>query len=113
MSYEIVEGSPMLIYTKYGDRTKHATWVHPDTDLKVMKKFLKQSEKYGDSTPLWISLWQEANLCKENIRYMESQMVVRSIAETFEESTSMFIDPKTKGFDKMAYNIDIDTIEKE
>jgi hypothetical protein len=113
MSYEIVERSPMLIYMKYGDRTIHATWVHPDTDLKVMKKCLKMQEKYQDDSPLWISLWKEADLCKENIRFVASQMAVRSIAETFEEATAMFFDPKTKGFNQMAFNVDIDSIEKE
>jgi hypothetical protein len=55
LEYKTAE-TPMLIYKKVSDSTIHGAWIHPETDLKYMKKIIKRKEEDPWRTHVWISL---------------------------------------------------------
>jgi hypothetical protein len=88
-------GRPMLIYQKISDSTIHGAWIHPDTDLKYLKKIIKQWPEFDCRPPLWISLGRQPfSTPQGEIDALVIGHVAESLDDIIKEISNRIISPK-------------------
>jgi hypothetical protein len=76
------DGTPMLIYKRALDSTIHGAWIHPDTDLKYLKKIVRKKNRELWGPNAWITICKGYPISQTVKQY---QYFVRHVAKYFEE----------------------------
>lgn len=83
--YQMIEGSPMLIYQRVSDERYHACWVDKGTKLTYLKRTLAQQKETKGSFSSWISVWKMSTPHLSNNDPRLSQTVVRHIEMSYQD----------------------------